>query len=317
MSMMFRSVSGPVRRAFTLVELLVVIAIIAVLMGLLLPAVQSARESGRRTSCTNNQYQMAIAASRFNEANGFVPGWRNAVVTSATTITPSWPVVLLPFMERNDIYSVISAGGSPTTYISGFVCPSSPTDTTTQPTLAYVGNCGSASNARRTDGVMLDTTVTSGALSGRLGLDDISSADGTAYTLILSEECGPSTTLGVWTSVPTMSGSFQLGAPSGTTPQAFGIAPVTSTVSATLKIINSGTSGNATTPGFVNTPNSNHPGGAVVAFADGHTGFLKDSLAPQVYANLCNWKNSVSGTSPLGGFWRLTGTTVLSDGDYQ
>ena len=69
-------------RGFTLVELLVVIAIIGILMGLLLPAVQNAREAGRRTTCFNNLYQMAFAATRHSDTNGFIPGWRNAASTS-------------------------------------------------------------------------------------------------------------------------------------------------------------------------------------------------------------------------------------------
>jgi prepilin-type N-terminal cleavage/methylation domain-containing protein len=86
---------------FTLVELLVVIAIIGVLMGLLLPAVQSAREAGRRVTCTNNQYQIALAASRFNDSNGFMPGWRNQLITNSGTLFPSWPVMILPLAQRH------------------------------------------------------------------------------------------------------------------------------------------------------------------------------------------------------------------------
>ncbi|MDZ7616202.1 MAG: DUF1559 domain-containing protein [Patescibacteria group bacterium] len=142
--------------AFTLVELLVVIAIIGILIALLLPAVQSAREAARRLQCTNNLKQTALAVHVYHDANGqFPPGYGYFNTKYGTSSAEEWPwcVRLFPYVGQKalaDIMNTTWTGGSKTYWsfpsgsysssgspsairpiymsvISGWQCPSDPT----------------------------------------------------------------------------------------------------------------------------------------------------------------------------------------------
>ena len=124
------------RRAMTLVELLVVIAIIGILVALLLPAIQAAREAGRRTSCQNNLRQIALAVHGYQVAKGHFPP--SALFTPGSAIATnnqSWSIHgrILPYLEEEVAQSQVNLNvawdaqvntGVPTMRIASFVGPS-------------------------------------------------------------------------------------------------------------------------------------------------------------------------------------------------
>jgi prepilin-type N-terminal cleavage/methylation domain-containing protein len=122
------------RGAFTLVELLVVIAIICTLAGLLLPAVQSAREAGRRASCANNLKQIGLAFLLHHDVYGYFPsgGWTREFPNFTSNGAPyagsdqhgSWAFQILPHMEEDALYHCGNLKTIKSTPVALYFCPS-------------------------------------------------------------------------------------------------------------------------------------------------------------------------------------------------
>jgi prepilin-type N-terminal cleavage/methylation domain-containing protein/prepilin-type processing-associated H-X9-DG protein len=190
------------RAAFTLIELLVVIAIIAILIGLLLPAVQKVREAAARMQCQNNLKQMALGFHGYHDVYDHFPG----VVDQGGPRYTSMFVELLPYIEQNNLYqqwnfvnALANGNGLAGTNIKTYWCPSHPNVSVNNVVplgsgefglTTYGGNGGTLPfppSQSPCDGVFYMTGPTAQPNAGQVGVSLLGITDGTSNTLFLGE----------------------------------------------------------------------------------------------------------------------------------
>jgi len=259
------------KRGFTLVELLVVITIIGILMALLLPAVQMAREAARRAKCTNRQKNLALAARNYESLHLEFPGFMHNIASDPANPAGRdvfWVVPLFPDLENKKLWDLWNdpAATPPEVFIKILTCPSDPPESSNpgDTPCAYV--CNTHIFVDRS----LDTT-TNRPKSG-ISLDYLSSHDGATTTLMLSEKLLPPPTI-----PPPGPRDWAMYSPAHGVPDpnAMGFCRTSNS-------------------GLVSDSLSSHHGGGVVAtFCDGHVIFLRDDIdhVPQT---------SISGYSVFG-----------------
>jgi prepilin-type N-terminal cleavage/methylation domain-containing protein/prepilin-type processing-associated H-X9-DG protein len=192
------------RLGFTLIELLVVIAIIAILIGLLLPAVQKVREAAARMQCSNHLKQQALACHGYHDAVGQLPtagrqdfyGAREAANPFALAPQQrwNWRYQILSFVEQANVFNLTSDAQVRTAAIPFYNCPSRrrPTVVGTVILTDYAGNAGTtwcpANEVTTWNGTIVPSEVNNGGWKavGPVRITDIS--DGTSNTLLLGEK---------------------------------------------------------------------------------------------------------------------------------
>ena len=290
------------KKGFTLIELLVVIAIIAVLIGLLLPAVQKVRDAAARLQCTNNLKQIGLAMMNYESTyNRFPAGYldnmtTNPVNTAATgnpapVIGWGWGALILPYLEQETLYKSIninsiamndpSAVAFRKTVIKGFLCPSDDTGLNTFTISGTGGNfelakCSYAGVNGQGELADFDCAVGSGMFLRGRGVSIAEVTDGLSNTLFVGERSSkskPATLPGVCTWVGALPGGYL----DDETPALFVL----------------GHTGEPNAPHTPNSPTphvedftSKHSGGVNFLFGDGSVRFITDSIDGQTWVKL-------------------------------
>jgi len=282
---------------FTLIELLVVIAISAVLIALLLPAVQSAREGARRAQCMNNLKQMGLALHNYHDAmRVFPPGYVAAkpFFDGETDTAPgwSWASMILPQLDQRPLFSAcnfslpVQAPANATaarTNFAGFLCPSDQFQGSTFPVTDGFGNTVATVAATSYAGSAGDdaTDVALGLNNNGLGrgiffrnsaIRIAAITDGTSQTIMVEERAWGDAE-GTWTGAIArgviLRGPFN---PCPGSDAASFLAPCL--VLAHCHLLNT----NSDTDSGLDDSSSFHPGGANILFVDGSVHFLRSIL---------------------------------------
>lgn len=237
------------RSGFTLVELLVVIAIIGLLVSLLLPAVQSAREAARQTQCRNNLHQVGIALHSYHNAHNALPiGCVDSRVLrrgSREAKNIAWSALILPFIEQASLYEMIDFGlpydhsqnlPAAKQSVAAYLCPTSPERGAELGEITYGGLFGER---------MLDRDLTDGSFlyNRRLAFRDC--FDGLSNTLCISEDV---------------------------------LGPANEWINGNNIFVQATSINNPRAPLFDNEIRSLHPAGAMTLFLDGSVHILNESM---------------------------------------